>query len=207
MSTRTLDSSDIPSLLTHMGDLPKGRAVYACACGWLGQKIRREVRVGRVRSCGCLRRRLVGLRSKTHGHSLQRHHSRTYSVWAAMIARCTNANGTHWHSYGGRGIAVCKRWRKFANFLADMGERPTRSSIERKNNNKGYSPDNCRWATTAEQSRNTQRTVWLEYAGKKWPMVDLAAHAGIPYKTFMCRVRLYGWSVERAVKTPVRSPS
>lgn len=81
-----------------------------------------------------------------------------------MIARCTNPNLREWRWYGGRGITVCARWREpdgrgFANFIADMGERPDDRSIDRVDNDGNYEPDNCRWATRAEQRAN-QRTPW-----------------------------------------------
>ena len=71
-----------------------------------------------------------------------------------MVQRCTNQNNKRWSSYGGRGICVCDRWLKFDNFYADMGDRPLGRSLDRIDNNLGYFKENCRWATTLEQSRN-----------------------------------------------------
>lgn len=83
-----------------------------------------------------------------------------YSVWFNMLRRCQEPTNIHFHRYGGRGIKVCRRWRKSENFLLDMGPRPTNShSLERINNNKGYSPRNCRWATSSEQARNKAGSV------------------------------------------------
>lgn len=88
------------------------------------------------------------------GHLLSTHP--LYPIWGAMIGRCENADDPRFADYGGRGIAVCARWRNsFANFVSDMGQRPTpKHSLDRKDNNKGYDKTNCRWATTAEQSSN-----------------------------------------------------
>ena len=88
------------------------------------------------------------------------HKSRTpeYRVWAAMIQRCMNPNSTNYKRYGGRGITVCIPWLcSFEQFVADMGPRPPGHSIDRINNDKGYSPDNCRWATPQEQVHNQRR--------------------------------------------------
>lgn len=81
-------------------------------------------------------------------------HAYTRSSWQAMIARCTNPYSVSYATYGAKGVTVCDRWRKFRNFLEDMGERPTGASIDRIDNLKGYEPGNCRWATRTEQNEN-----------------------------------------------------
>lgn len=84
-----------------------------------------------------------------------------YSAWAQMIRRCTRPVYASFHRYGGRGIKVCDRWlgeEGFANFLADMGKRPSQGhSLDRRDNDGNYTPENCRWATSAEQARNQER--------------------------------------------------
>lgn len=88
----------------------------------------------------------------------------TYQSWCAMINRCFQPSQPSYQYYGARGITVCERWRSYENFLADMGERPEGMTLDRIDNDLGYEPSNCRWATATEQSRNQRR-----HAGKQWP--------------------------------------
>jgi hypothetical protein len=98
----------------------------------------------------------------THGMTK----STTYNTWKGMKARCHNPRSKDYPNYGGRGLVVCEQWRtSFEAFLADMGPRPSpRHSLDRRDNDKGYGPDNCRWITPAEQQHNTRRTQLNEVA-------------------------------------------
>ena len=104
----------------------------------------------RVQSCGCLNKES----HLKHGHSVGGKRSREFNTWHAMMQRCFNPNNKNYKDYGGRGITVCPRWVRFENFLNDMGVKPRGLTIERKNNNKGYSPSNCMWATWTQQAHN-----------------------------------------------------
>lgn len=108
-----------------------------------------------TQSCGCLHREAVAAAATSHGDLRHGQRSPEHRIWDAMIQRCTNSNVKQYKDYGGRGITVTKRWRKFENFLADMGRRPRPElTLDRKNNDRGYSKANCRWATRKEQQAN-----------------------------------------------------
>lgn len=125
----------------------------------------------------------------------------TYRIWQAMFQRCTNPNHESYHLYGGRGIKVCKRWHRFENFLADMGERPAGMSIERENNSKGYGPRNCRWATPREQSLNRRDTRNLTFQGETMCLTDWAARVGLSPQRLRGRLKA-GWELDKALTIP-----
>lgn len=117
-------------------------------------------------------------RRATHGM----HRSRVYSQYRQMMQRCYNPNNARYHRYGGRGILVCERWgSSFRNFYADMGDAPEGTSLDRIDNNKGYSPDNCRWATAQEQANNRDTNVRIEHDGKSMTIADWARYLNLPY--------------------------
>jgi len=152
--------------------------LFRCDCGELKESTVYLARSGEVKSCGCLRREKASINGKItgkingklflrHGHATRNGKSPTYNTWASMIKRCTNPNYKEFRYYGGRGVAVCERWRKFKNFLADMGVRPEGRTLDRIDNNGNYEPSNCRWARAKQQSRNRRNITIIPGGGNE----------------------------------------
>jgi len=128
-----------------------------------------------------------------------------YAIWRSMKNRCRDPGVPSYDCYGGRGISVCERWAEyrygFWNFVEDMGPRPVGASLGRRDNNRGYNPNNCRWETRKEQARNKQNTCWVIYRGQAKPLVAWCEELGIDCDK--ARKRLgYGWSIKRVLETP-----
>lgn len=133
---------------------------------------------------------------------------RAYQSWSSMRSRCRNPKDVNWPNYGGRGIAVCERWGDFAGFLADMGgDRPVGFTIERVDNDRGYEPGNCIWATTLVQARNRRTTKLVEWNGETVVLAELCDLFGIGYDVVHNRLDMLGWSLEDAVSIPVQDDS
>jgi hypothetical protein len=122
-----------------------------------------------------------------------------------MRQRCMNERNIHCADYGGRGIKVCKRWKDFASFLEDMGPRPKGTYLDRCDNDGNYTPQNCRWASRADSSRNTRRAVLVTVDGRTQTLAAWADELGVRYRTLYYRIYSYGWTPEEAVTTPVVS--
>ena len=147
-----------------------------------------------TKSCGCLHKETIKKQFTTHGMSK----TNSYAIWAYMKDRCSNHKTPNYKNYGGRGIHVCKRWGKFENFYADMGERPGRMTIERIDNNENYSPSNCRWATRKEQARNTRTNHRISYKGKTKCIAEWAEDLGLNYKALWSRIQRHPNNIEAA---------
>lgn len=136
-----------------------------------------------------------------HGSSRRGSVTKVYKVWLAMRDRCNNPNNRAYENYGGRGIKVCVRWHDYANFLKDMGERPLGASIERRDNAKGYNPDNCYWATREEQNSNRRSVLHVTYNGETRTAAQWDRFIGFSRSTTANRLKM-GWSIERTLTTP-----
>lgn len=128
--------------------------------------------------------------------------SREYSIWKAMKTRCTNRSHKQYKDYGGRGITVCERWASsFIDFYEDMGPCPPGHTIERENNDLGYSLGNCVWLPRSKQNRNRRDNRYLEFRGERLLLVEWAERLGLPPHTIASRLDTLGWSVEKALTT------
>ena len=170
-----------------------GKVVWHCQCdcGNCTDVNTKDLRTGNTRSCGCLFRETI----VAHGMR----NTRVYRIWAGMKVRCSSPKSL----YRAKGITVCKRWEKFQNFYKDMGDPPVGTTLDRKNNLKGYSPSNCRWATPATQTLNRLVTRFITYQGETLCVSHWARKVGLRQDTLSWRIRS-GWSVEKALTTPVK---
>lgn len=128
----------------------------ACDCGNETVADGSMLRDERWKSCGCLKREKIIARSTKHGHKTRTGTTRAYNSWVDMTCRCTNPGHPRYPDWGGRGITIDPRWRNFANFLADMGEPPVGTTLDRIDNNGNYEPGNCKWSTPHEQKINSR---------------------------------------------------
>lgn len=180
------------------GDGKKSWWQARCDCGTEKLFVGAELRKGHTNSCGCLALESIKTRSVTHGMS---YHA-AYGVWNSMLDRCELPSHKAFKRYGGRGITVCERWHKFADFWADMGPTWQRGlTIERLNNEAGYSPRNCAWRDRKAQARNSRGNVIVDTP--KGPMLICEASdiSGINVTTLCYRIGA-GWPASRMFDPP-----
>lgn len=182
------------------------RVCWLCQCDCGETKVAKAICLtqGATRSCGCLRREQTVKRFRTHGHTKGRKKTPEYKAWLEMRRRCLVKNKHNSHRYSERGILVCQRWLdSFEAFLADMGKRPSCShSIDRIDNDGNYEPENCRWATKRQQSRNQRTNHLVSYQGLTLTLSEWSERTGIKTSTIRERLRR-GWPEGDALSKPV----
>lgn len=129
----------------------------------------------------------------THGASRKGPHQQTYFIWRGLRNRCMSPSNAAFKRYGARGITVCERWLdSFELFLEDMGPKPKGRSLDRIDNDGPYSKENCRWATSKEQSENSSRTIWITFNGERRTLTSWARYLEIPRSSLDNRVKKFG---------------
>ena len=130
---------------------------------------------------------------------------REYAIWCGMKTRCTNPSVKIFPYYGGRGITVCPQWASsFEAFLQDMGPCPPNLSLERRDNNKGYAPENCYWATREEQGNNKRSNRLIVFNGQTLTVSAWARQYGLSDACLHARVFRSRWPMDKALSTPAK---
>lgn len=172
--------------------LGNARWLFACECG--NEKVMNGSAVsnGHTKSCGCSLKKANTKKNLKHGHNRVGKRNKIYGVWHGMKSRCYNPNNKRYLGYGGRGILICDEWlnayEAFYNWAINNGYSDG-LTIDRIDNDKGYSPDNCRWATDSEQNRNRRNTVIVEIDGEHKTLVSCVSEYGIKYHTLWERYK------------------
>jgi hypothetical protein len=179
----------------------KNHWLCLCECGNEVSVPTDRLKNGMTTSCGCYQKERAREVKTSHGYS----YSSEYKSWASMKARCLNPKNIGWELYGGRGIKVCERWlNSFENFLEDMGPKPTKEhTLDRKDADGDYEPNNCRWATEKEQQNNRRNNHVVEYKGETLTLTQLCEKLGKDLKLVHLRLTRYEWSLEDALNVPV----
>lgn len=167
-----------------------------CLCGRSTTVNGAYLRYGHTKSCGCLRAQTASKNFRKHGL----HVSAEYRIWRHMKTRCLNPKCPAFHRYGGRGIKIHRSWKNsFAEFLRDMGRRPTkRHSIDRIDNDGNYCRRNCRWALPAMQANNKSNVKRITFKTITDSIAGWSRRTGIPYMKLRRRIA-DGWAVGRAL--------
>jgi len=173
-----------------------------CDCGNTTTVAKNALTTGKQVSCGCLRRsRIADLNRLPEGYL------RLGKIFIAMKRRCYDPKSNRYYRYGARGITICDEWlnniNSFRKWAISNGYKDG-LSIDRINNDEGYSPNNCRWVQKSEQTSNCSKNVFITFNGKTMTLAQWGRELGIPHSTLHNRIRVHGWSVERALTEPVR---
>ena len=169
-----------------------------CDCGKTTITHGSSLKSGSTKSCGCGQKESARAMIKKYHTTHNLSNSSEYLAWKNMVQRCTNKNNKAYKHYGGRCIEVCDRWLTFENFYRDMGENPGGLELDRRDNNKGYSLDNCRWVSHKKNTRNTRGSHIITFKGISKCITEWAESTEISAAAIGHRIRR-GWTVERAL--------
>lgn len=172
-----------------------------CKCGNEKEVFTSHLLQGRTTSCGCYHKEVISKLMKQVNRTHGMYGTSTYNAWAAMLDRCRNPKSRQWKDYGGRGIKVCDEWKTFEKFYTDMGDKRG-LTLERIDNELGYSKENCKWATCKEQANNRRACVVLEFQGMKKNITQWSEELGVSRRKIYDRLRRGNWSIEKALTTP-----
>lgn len=174
---------EIEPHITSGGNVHR-KCLFKCDCGNFFETQFSQVKNGNTKSCGCYSREIASKRMKEKNHRHGKSKISEYNIYLSMKKRCLNENHNSYKDYGGRGISICESWKNsFENFIKDMGERPSKKhSIERINNELGYSKDNCKWATRTEQARNVRNNRIIDFNGDKKCLSEWAEIIGVSWQ-------------------------
>lgn len=181
-----------------------------CDCGNYTEVTAGHLKDGHTKSCGCLPKEKSFERIKFSPKSVKHGmtNTRLYRIYHKMNLRCYSIVNPAYPRYGGRGITICQEWlgehgfENFAKWALSNGYADN-LSIDRKDNDKGYSPNNCKWSTAKEQANNTRSTIFLTYKGETKPASEWSEITRIPQDTLTYRKR-HGWTDEECIETPLR---
>lgn len=176
----------------------RARWLCRCDCGQSKTVLDEHLKKGRTKSCGCAKSESSSKRFKKHGGR----NSKLYRIWSNMKDRCNNPDCKVYSDYGGRGIKVCKEWiddfSAFQKWALANGYKEG-LTIDRKDNDKGYSPDNCRWTDRKIQGNNKRNCRYITYKGQRKTVAEWSDITGIPHDTLLYRLN-HGWETERILK-------
>ena len=176
----------------------RARWLCRCDCGQSKTVLGEHLKKGRTKSCGCAKSESSSKRFKKHGGR----NSKLYRNWSNMKDRCNNPDCKAYRDYGGRGIKVCEEWTDdfsaFQKWALANGYKEG-LTIDRKDNNKGYSPDNCRWTDRKIQGNNKRNCRYITYKGQRKTVAEWSEITGIPHETLLYRLN-HGWETERILK-------
>ena len=180
----------------------KNRIYYRCecSCGGTVEVPGASLRYGNTTSCGCISREKTAKRNTSHGKS----GTPLYGLWHRMWQRCTDKNCADYQYYVARGITVADTWKDFSVFEQDVGPRPDGMTLDRVDNNLGYQPGNVRWVSRAEQMLNTRYVNNITFNGETHCIAEWERRLGFKPGTVKARLNRLGFSVEKALTTPVR---